>query len=136
MPEEIEKILELTKPPADQPAAKPIISKSARISRACGLLALGSVVFFWLMIGLFLISETAGGNAESLFEFLLVSECCLLPCLSITAVITAIVGLVGAKRHPGNRKAAVWAIVLTLLSVAGFLVPIIIFLSHMTLQIG
>jgi exosortase/archaeosortase len=85
---------------------------------------------------LFYLAEKSGGNAENLFEILLVSECCLLPCLSLAAVLAAIVGLVGAKRHPGNRKAAVWAIVLTLLSVAGFLVPIIIFLSHMTLQIG
>ena len=136
MPEEIEKILELTGPPVIQPSGSPDVSKSAQVSRVCGLLALGSVVFFWLMIGLFYLAEKSGGNTEKLFEFLLVAECCLLPCLSITAVITAIVGLVGAKRHPGNRKAAVWAIVLTLVAVAGFLVPIIIFLSHMTLQIG
>lgn len=136
MPEDIEKILELAGPQAAQPAGEPTVSKSARVSRICGLLALGSVVFFWLMIGLFYLAEKSGGNAENLFEILLVSECCLLPCLSLAAVLAAIVGLVGAKRHPGNRKAAVWAIVLTLLSVAGFLVPIIIFLSHMTLQIG
>jgi len=136
MPEEIEKILELARPPATQPAGEPTASRSARISRVCGFLALGSVILFWLMIGLFYLAEKSGGNAENLFEFLLVSECCLLPCLSITAVITAIVGLVGAKRHPGNRKAVVWAIVLTLVAVAGYLAPIIIFLSHMTLQIG
>jgi hypothetical protein len=136
MPEEIEKILELARPSAPQATGKPTVAKSARVSRICGLLALGSVVFFWLMIGLFYLAEKSGGNTEKLFEFLLVSECCLLPCLSITAVITAIIGLVGAKRHPGNRKAAVWAIVLTLVAVTGFLAPIIIYFSRHPLQIG
>jgi len=49
MTEEIETILELTKPPADQPAGEPTISKSARISRVFAFLALGSVIVFWLL---------------------------------------------------------------------------------------
>ena len=49
MTEEIEKILELTKPPADQPAGESTISKSAQISRVFAFLALGSVIVFWLV---------------------------------------------------------------------------------------
>ena len=134
MPEDLEEILELTNPPAPQPTAQPAVSRSARFSRACGFLALGSVILFWLVVGLFLISETAGSNSEKWFEFVAVAEFCLLPCLSITAVIAAIVGLVGARRHPGNGKTVVWAIVLTVLAVAGFIVPICVILSRITIH--
>jgi hypothetical protein len=131
MPEEIEKILELAGPPAAQPAGGPTVSKSARISRTCGLLALGSVILFWLMMGLFGSAEEAGGkNARDLSANLLVFEICFLACLSIAVAITAIMGLVGAKRHPGNCKVIVWALVLTVLAVAGFIVPLLVILSH------
>jgi hypothetical protein len=129
MPEEIDKILELTKPLVLQNSDSTAVSKSARFSRACGLLALGSVIFFWIMLGWFWILEKKGGNAEELFLPLLVAECCLLPSLSIAAVIAAIVGLVGSKRQFGNRNVAVWAIVLTILAVVGFLAPIILYIS-------
>jgi hypothetical protein len=131
MPKEIDKILELAKPPVVQTSDSTTISKSARFSWACGLMALGSVIIFWLMLGWIWILEKGGqgGNAEELFLPLLVTECCLLPGLSTAAVIAAIVGLVGAKRQPGNRKVAIWAIVLTVIAVAGFLAPIIIYIS-------
>ena len=134
MPEDINKILELARPSAPQPAGQAAVSRSARVSRVCGFLVLGSVILFWLVVGLFLISETAGGNSAKLFEFVAVAECCLLPCLSITAVIAAIVGLVGARRHHGNGKAVVWAIVLTVLAVAGFMVPIYVIHSRITIH--
>jgi hypothetical protein len=92
-------------------------------------LALGSVIFFWIMLGCIWILEKKGGNAEELFLPLLVAECCLLPSLSTAAVIAAIIGLVGSKRQLGNRNAAVWAIVLTILAVVGFLAPIILYIS-------
>lgn len=130
MPEAIEKILDLTKPPAPQPTRQPAVSGSARFSRTCAFLALGSVIFFWLMMGLFGSTEEAGGNARDLSANLLVFEVCILPCLSIAVAITAIMGLVGAKRHPGNRKVVVWAIVLTVLAVAGFIVPLLVILSQ------
>jgi len=132
MPEEIEKILDLSKPTAAQTTEEPAISNSARVGRVCGFLALGSVVLFWLMMGLFGSAEEAGGNARGpyLAANLLVFEICFLPCLSIAVAITAIMGLVGAKRHSGNRKVVVWALVLTVLAVAGFIVPLLVILSQ------
>lgn len=132
MPEEIDKILELTKTPVLQTSDSTAVSKSARFSRVCGLLALVSVIFFWLILGWFWIleKEGKGGNAEELFLPLLVAECILLPAFSTAAVIAAIVGLINSKRQPGNRNIAVWAIVLTFLAVVGFLAPIIYISSH------
>ncbi len=136
MPEEIEKILELAGPPVVQPSGSPDVSKSARIGRVCGFLALGSVVLFWLIFVAAVNGyETHGGDSD-MFLHLLAGEGLLLLGLSLAAITCAIIGLVGAKRHPGNWKVAGLAIVLTLVAVAGFLAPIIIFLSHMTLQIG
>jgi hypothetical protein len=134
MAEEIEKILELAKSPTAEPAEESTVSKSARFGRACALLALSSVILFWLMIGLMWLTEKAGRDAEKPFVFLLVSECCLLSCLFVAAMIAAITALVGAKRHPRNRKIAIWAIALTSLAVAGFLVPIWIVLSQITIH--
>jgi hypothetical protein len=130
MPEDIEKILEPARPPALQPTEPAAISRSARLSRTCAFLALGSVVLFWLMMGMFESAEGAGGNARDLSANLLVFEICFLSCLSIAVAITAIMGLVGAKRHPGNWKVIVWAIVLTVLAVAGFIVPLLVILSQ------
>jgi len=134
MPEDIENILELTKPGASEPTGPTAISKSARFCRACALLALSSVILFWLLIGLAWLMEKAGGDAEKPVVFLLVSECCLLSCLFVAAVIAAIAALVGAKRRPRNRKIAILAIALTSLAVAGFLVPIWIVLSQITIH--
>jgi len=129
MPEDIEKILELANPPTAQSAGERTISGSARLSRVCGFLALGSVVLFWL---LFLTAcsgyERHGGDPDMVLH-LLAGEGLLLLGLSPVAIICAIIGLVGARRHPGNRKVAGLAMVLTLVAVAGFLAPIIIFLS-------
>jgi hypothetical protein len=135
MPEEIDKILELAGRPAPQPPAALPISKSARFSRACAFLALGSVIVFWLMIGLvslvegISIVEVATKNLSDLTEFFitifLIAGIYLLPCLSIVVAITAVMGFIGAKRSPGNRKVVAWALVLTALAVAGFFVPLL-----------
>jgi hypothetical protein len=112
MPEEIEKILELTKPPADQTAGEPTISKSARISRVFAFLALGSVIVFWLV--------TLGYQTydERLYYFLdlFTNEGLLLFGLSLAAITCASIGL----------KVERLAIVITIVAVAGFLVPMII----------
>jgi Fe2+ transport system protein B len=134
MPEDLKQILELAGSPEAQSPAEPTVSTSARISRVCGALALGSVIFFWVMMGLFWLAEKAGGNTENLFEILVVCECCLLPCLSIAAAITAITGLVGAQRYSGSRKVVVWAIVLTLLAAAGFIIPILVIVSRTSIH--
>ena len=65
-----------------------------------------------------------------LVAILLLFEAYFLTGLSIAVAITAIMGLVGAKRHPGNRKVIVWALVLTFLAVAGFIVWFLIALSR------
>ena len=134
MPEEIEKILDLTKPPAVQPAAKPIISKSARFSRTCALLALGNVMVFWLMMKLLSLVKGVSlavatfQNSSGGFDLLLIAEVFLLPCLSIAVAIGAIMGFFGAKRFPGNRKVVVRALVLTALALAGFFIPLLVFI--------
>jgi hypothetical protein len=129
MPEDIKQILELVGPLEAKSAAKPGVSTSARIGRVCGFLALGSVVLFWL---LFLTAcsgyERHGGDPDIVLH-LLAGEGFLLLGLSPVAIICAIIGFVGARRHPGNWKVAGLAIVLTLVAVAGFLAPIIIYLS-------
>ena len=136
MPEEIEKILELAKPPSPEPTGEPTISKSARISRVCGFLALGSVGLFWLMFFAALNGYENHGGDSDVFLYLSAGEGLLLLGLSLAAITCAIIGFAGAKRYPGNWKVAGLAIVLTLVAVAGFLTPIIIILSHLTLQIG
>ena len=136
MPEDIKQILELVEPPEAQSTAGPTVSTSARIGRVCGFLALGSVVLFWLMLLTACSGYERHGADPDLVLRLLAGEGLLLLGLFLVAMICAIIGLVGAKRHPGNWKVAGLAIVLTLVAVAGFLAPIIIFLSHMTLQIG
>jgi hypothetical protein len=130
VPEEIEKILDLTQPPAPQATREPSVSKSARFSRTCAFLALGSVMVFWLMMVPIGSAVKATGNAGDLIAILLVCEAYFLTGLSIAVAITAIMGLVGAKRHPGNRKVIVWALVLTFLAVAGFIVWFLIALSR------
>ena len=129
MPEDIKQILELVEPPEAQSTAGPTVSTSARIGRVCGFLALGSVVLFWL---LFLTAcsgyERHGGDPDFVLH-LLAGEGLLLLGLSPVAIICAIIGFVGARRHPGNWKVAGLAILLTLVAVAGFLAPIIIYLS-------
>jgi len=88
------------------------------------------VIVFWLTLWSIGSAEEAGGNARDLSANLLVSEVCFLTGLSIAVAITAIMGLVGVKRHPGNRKVIVRAIVLTVLAVAGFIVPLLVILSQ------
>jgi hypothetical protein len=130
MPADIEKILELANPPTAQPAGERTISGSARVSRVCGFLALGSVVLFWL---LFLSAcsgyERHGGDPDLVLHLLAV-EGLLLGGLSPVAIICAIIGMVGAKRHPGNWKVAGLATVLTIVAVAGFIVPLLVILSQ------
>ena len=134
MPEEIEKILELTKPSATQPTEQVAVSWSARFSRTCAFLDLGSVIIFWLMMMLVSLAkgvsleEAVTENVSDLVDILLIAEILFLPCISVAVVITAIMGLVGAKRCPGNRKVVVWAIVLTVLAVAGLIVPLLVFI--------
>jgi hypothetical protein len=134
MPEEIEKILELARPPAVQPSAKPIISRSARFSRTCAFLALGSVMVFWLMMKLFSLVKGVSlavatfQNSSGVFDLLLIAEIFLLPCLSIAVAIGAIMGFLATKRCPGNRKIVLQALVLTALAVAGFVVPLAFYL--------
>jgi hypothetical protein len=134
MPEAIDKILELAERPAPQPPAALPISKSARFSRTSAFLALGSVMVFWLLMKLFSLvkgvslAEATFQNSSGVFDLLLIAEIFLLPCLFIAVAITAIMGLIGAKRCPGNRKVVVWALVLTALAVAGFVVPLAFYL--------
>ena len=130
MPEEIERILELTKPSAPESPAAPLVSKSARISRACGFLALGSVVLFWLMFFVAVNGYENHGGDSDIFLQLLAGEGLLLLGLSLAAITCAIIGLAGAKRHSGNWKVAGLAIVLTLVAVAGFIVPLLVVLSQ------
>ena len=134
MPEEIETILELAEPPAVQPPAAPTVSTTAQVGRVCGFVALGSMILFWLMIVPIAFAEGGGGIARDLTGNLLVSEGCLLMGLSAAVAITAIMGLVGAKRHPGNRKVVVWAIVLAVVAVTGYIVPIVVILSQLKLR--
>jgi hypothetical protein len=109
MPEEIKKILELTRP-----AGGPTISKSARISRVFAFLALGSVIVFWLVTLGYLTSY------DRLYYFgdLFVGEGFLLFGLSLAAITCASIGL----------KVERLAIVITIVAVAGFLAPMIIYL--------
>lgn len=87
MPEEIAKILELAKPSATQPAEKPTISMSASISRVCGFLALGSVIFFWpVLIAAGNSYKIHGGDPNSIL-FLIAGEGLLLLGLSLLAII-------------------------------------------------
>jgi hypothetical protein len=130
MPEEIDKILELARPSATQPTEPAVISMPASFCRGCGFLALGSVIVFWLTLWSIGSAEEAGGNARDLSANLLVFEIWFLSCLSIAVAITAVMGFVGAKRCPGNRKVVVWALVLTVLAVAGFIVPLLVILSQ------
>jgi len=132
MPEDIGKIFDL-KTPAVQPSAKPIISKSARFSRTCAFLALGSVMVFWLMMKLFSLVKGISladtfQNSSGVFDLLLITEIFLLPCLSIAVAISAIMGFVAAKRCPGNRKVVLRALALTALAVASFIVPLAFYL--------
>jgi hypothetical protein len=130
MSDDIEKALELANPLATQPAGQRTISSSAKFSRVCGFLALGSVVLFWL---LFLTAcsgyERHGGDPDMVLR-LLAGEGLLLLGLSPMTIICAIIGMVGARRHPGNWKAASLAMVLTLVAVAGFIVPLLVILSQ------
>ena len=134
MPEDIEKILDLTKPPAPESSAKSIISKSARFSRTCAFLALGSVMVFWLMMKLLSLVKGVSlavatfQNSSGGFDLLLIAEILLLPCLSIAVAVGAIMGFLATKRCPGNRKGVLWALALTALAVAGFVVPLAFYL--------
>ena len=134
MPEDIEKILELTKSSAPQPTEEPTVSKSARFSRTCAFLALGSVMVFWLMMKLFSLvngvslAEATFQNSSGVFDLLLIAEICLLPCLSLAVAIGAIMGFLATKRCPGNRKVVIRALALTALAVAGFVVPLAFYL--------
>ena len=136
MPEDIEKILDLTKPLAPQPAVKSIISKSARFSRTCAFLALGSVMVFWLMMKLLSLVKGVSlavatcQNSSGVFDLLLIAEIFLLPCLSIAVAIGAIRGFLATKRCPGNRKVVIRALALTALAVAGFVVPLAFYLMR------
>jgi len=130
MPEDVNRILELAGPSARQPAGQAAFSKSARIIRTCAFLALGSMIIFWLMMALLPTVGVARGTVNELSALLLVMEFYFLICLSIAVAITAIMGFVGAKRHPGNWKVVVWALVLTFLAVAGFIVWFLIALSR------
>ena len=136
MPEDIEKILDLTKPPAPQPTGQAAVSRSARFSRAFAFLALGSVIVFWLMIGVaslvkgISLEEALTQNVSDLFDILLIAEILFLPCLSFAVAISAIMGFVGAKRWPGNRKAVVRALILTAVAAVSFLVPLLYFLAR------
>jgi hypothetical protein len=135
MPEEIEKILELTKPAAAQPPGPLALSKSARFCRACGFLSLGGVIVFWMVLGLvslvegLSIMEVATKNISDWSEFfitiLLLAGIYLLPCPAIVVAITAVMGFVSAKRCPGNRRVVTSALVLTALAVIGFAVPLL-----------
>lgn len=114
MPEEIEKILELTKPPGDQPAGEQTISKSARISRVFAFLALGSVIVFWLLTLGYLTYY------ERLYYFLdlFAGEGLLLFALSLATITCASIGL----------KVERLAIVITIVAVAVFFAPLFIIL--------
>jgi hypothetical protein len=107
MTEEIEKILELNKLPADQPAGEPTISKSARISRVFAFLALGSVIVFWLL--------TLGVRSYYFLD-LFYYEGLLLFGLSLAAITCASIGL----------KVERLAIVITIVAVAVFFASLII----------
>ena len=115
---------------------EPTVSKSARIGRGCGFLALGSVVLFWLVFFVAVNGYENHGGDSDIFLQLLAGEGLLLLSLSPVAIICAIIGFVGARHHPGNWKVAGQAIVLAVVAMAGFLAPIIIFLSGLSLQIG
>ena len=134
MPEDIEKTLELAKLPTTQPTGQPTVSTSAQVGRVCGFLALGSMILFWLMIVPIAFAEGGGGIARDLTGNLLVAEGCLLMGLSVAVAITAIVGFVAAKRHPRNRRVVVWAIVLAVVAVTGYIVPIVVILSQLKLR--
>jgi hypothetical protein len=134
VPEEIGKILELAEPPAVQPPAAPTVSTTAQVGRVCGFLALGSMILFWLMIVPIAFAEGGGGIARDLTGNLLLAEGCLLMGLSVAVAITAIVGFVAAKRHPRNRRVVVWAIVLAVVAVTGYIVPIVVILSQLKLR--
>jgi hypothetical protein len=109
MTEEIEKILELTKLPPDQPAVEPTITKSARISRIFAFLALGSVIVFWLL--------TLCVRSYYFLD-LFYDEGLLLFGLSLAAITCASIGL----------KVERLAIVLTIVAVVGFFAPLFIIL--------
>ena len=138
MPEDIEKILELTKSSAPQPAAKPSISKSARFCRASAFLALGGVMVYWMVVGLVALVEgvsiaeatttNLGELSELIITIFLLAGIYLLPCLAIVVAITAVMGFVSAKRCPGNRRVVIWALVLTVLALASFFVPLAVYL--------
>ena len=134
MPEDIEKILDLTKPPAPQPTGRQAVSRSARFSRTCGFLALGSVILFWLMMKLLSLvkgvsmADATFQNSSGVFDLLLIAEIFLLPCLSIAVAIGAIMGFLATKRCPGNRKVVLRALAMTALAVAGFVVPLAFYL--------
>ena len=137
MPEEIEKILELAERPAPQPPAALPISRSARFCRACAFLALGSVIVLWLTMGVagfakgISLQKAVTQNVSDFIDIVLIVELqLLLPCLSVAVAITAIMGFVGAKRWPGNRKAVVRALILTAVAAVSFLVPLLYFLAR------
>ena len=136
MPEEIEKILELAERPAPQPPAALPISRSARCCRACAFLALGSVIVLWLTMGVaafargISIQKAVTQNVSDFFDIVLIAELYLLPCFSIAVAISAVMGFIGAKRWPGNRKAVVRALILTAVAAVSFLVPLLYFLAR------
>ena len=134
MAKDLERILELAKPPAVQPPAAPTVSTATQVGRVCGFLALASVICFWIVIVPIAFAEGGHGVARDLTEIVLVSEGCLLMGLSVAVAITAIMGFVAAKRHPRNRRVVVWAIVLAVAAVAGFIVPIVVILSQLQLR--
>jgi len=131
---DLERILELAKPPAVQPPAAPTVSTAAQVGRVCGFLALASVICFWIVIVPIAFAEGGRGIARDLTGNLLVSEGCLLMGLSVAVAITAIMGFVAAKRHPQNRRVVFWSIVLTVVAVAGYIVPIVVILSQLKLR--
>jgi hypothetical protein len=105
--ENLPNILELLEE-SPQPAGEPTISKSARISRMFAFLALGSVIVFWLLT-LF---------DSYYFLDLFFDEGLLLFGLSLAAITCASIGL----------KLERLTIVLTIVTVAGFLAPLFIIL--------
>jgi hypothetical protein len=134
MPDDIKRTLELAHPEATQPTGEPTVSRSARFSRVCGFLALGSVVLFWpVLIATAGGYKSHGGDPNAIL-FIIAGEGLLLLVLAVLAIISAVAGFLSTEHRPGSGKTAGLAIVLALLAVAGFLVPFIVCLSHASIN--
>jgi len=140
MPEEIEKVLELAKPPAAKPPGPLAVSKSARFCRVCARLVLGSAIVFWLVLGLVSLVEgipimevatrNIGDWSELFVAIVFLAGIYLMPWLVLGAAIAGVVGFISAKRFPGNRRIFTRALVLTALAVIGFVVPLLYILAR------